>query len=231
MGTKRLIFAIIVVILLIGGLVGGYYYLQNDSRQAAILQEEMKKVLDKDLLDEEISMDIKAMGNYGKVEKAVKEYLNDVRSTFYSMQNFCSIEEADQILSTANLEADSVNLTVVEQKVEEKKNELNSLISKTTNLKNDDFIMKYTEGKDIRERYIDVYKNIVEDQSVQTKISAAQEKIKDEQEEAEERLDRLDKAITFLKKNSRYWEINDGKIQFTNTNKLAEYLEVLNGSK
>ena len=231
MGTKRLVFAIIVVILLIAGVIGGYYYILNGSRQATVLQEEMAKVIEKDLLDEEIDMQIKSLGNYGKVETAVKEYLNDVRNTFYSMQTFCNAEQVEQILSATNIEQDSEELSVVKTKVDEKKQELEDLINKTQNIRDNDTILKALEGKNIKENYIDVFKNIMQDEAVQTKLLAVEEKTKDEYEEAEQRLEGIEDAVEFLEKNTKYWEVNEGKIQFTNTNKLAEYLEVLNGTK
>ena len=231
MGTKRLVFAIFVVILLIAGVIGGYYYILNGSKQATILQEEMAKVLEKDLINEEIDMKIKSLSNYGKVESAVKEYLNDVRNTFYSMQTLCDTKQVEEILSATNLEADPTGLTVVNQKVEAKKQELQNLITKTQVIRDNDSIMKALDGKNIKENYIEVFKNIMQDESVQNKLLEAEERIKDEQEEAEERIEGLEKAVEFLAKNTKYWEVNEGRIQFTNTNKLAEYLEVLNGTK
>ena len=76
-----------------------------------------------------------------------------------------------------------------------------------------------------------VYKNIMNNESMQSVLSTIKDRSIEEKEEAEERLEGIETAVKFLAKNSRYWEINDGKIQFTNTNKLAEYLEVLNESK
>lgn len=231
MGTKRLVFAIIIVLLLIGGVVGGYYYLLCGSKQAAILQEEMAKVLEKDILDEEIDMKIKSLGNYGKVELAVKEYLNDVRTTFLSMQTICDTKDQEEILSESNIAADPEGLTIVQQKVEEKRQELNNLITKTQNIRNSDTIMKSIDGKNVKENYYDVFKNIVLDEAVESKLLVAEERIKAEQEDAEERVKKLENTVDFLVKNARYWELSEGKIQFTNTNKLAEYLEVLNGDK
>ena len=231
MGTKRLIFAIIVVILLIGGLIGGYYYVQNGSQQAEVLQKEMKKVLETDILNEELDMTIKSKGNYGKVEEVVKNYLNDAKKTYISMKDFCNEEQSSSILSAENINSDPTELLVLKQKLEEKKQELNSLISKAENLTESSSINNAIEDKNIKENYIDVYKNIMVDDATQEILSGIKEKTIDEQEEAEERLKGLEDAVNFLAKNSNYWEINDGKIQFTNTNKLAEYLEVLNGTK
>ena len=231
MGTKRLIFAIIVVILLIAGLIGGYYYIQNGSQQAEILQKEMTKVLETDIINDELDMSIKSNGNYGKVEETVKNYLNDSKKIFISMKDFCNEEQAEKILSAENINGDPVELLVVKQKVEEKKQEFNTLKTKAENMDSESSINGAIEGKDIKENYINVYKNIMNNEAMQEMLTTIKEKAIDEQEEAEERLEGLEDTIDFLAKNSKYWEINDGKIQFTNTNKLAEYLEVLNGGK
>lgn len=231
MGTKRLIFAIIVVILLIGGVIGGYYYLQNSSSQAAVLQEEMGEVVKLDIINDEIDTKPKAFGNYGKVEESVKQYLVDVKNTYTSMKDFCNEEQIEQVLSAENINGDPVELLVVKQKIDDKKKELKDLINKTENMRDNDQIMEAIKEKNLKDYYLDVYKNIMENEAMQANLKAVEDKTKDEQEEAEQRLEGLEDAAEFLQKNTKYWEVNDGKIQFTNTNKLAEYLEVLNGTK
>lgn len=231
MGTKRLIFAIIVVILLIGGLIGGYYYLQNSSSQAAVLQEEMEALVKLDILNDEIDTKTKAFGNYGKVEESVKNYLIEVKNTYTSMRDFCNEEQASTVLSAENINGDPTELLVVKQKIDDKKKELQDLINKTENLRDNDQIIQSIKEKNLKDYYVGVYKSIMENENMQANLEAAENKIKDEQEEAEQRLEGLEDAAEFLAKNTKYWEVNDGKIQFTNTNKLAEYLEVLNGTK
>lgn len=231
MGTKRLIFAIIVVILLIGGVIGGYYYLQNSSSQAAVLQQEMETLVKLDILNDEIDTKSKAFGNYGKVEESVKNYLYDVKNTYISMRDFCNEEQVEQVLSAENINGDPTELLVVKQKIDGKKKELQDLINKTENLRDNDQIMQSIKEKNLKDYYVGVYKSIMENENMQANLEAAENRIKDEQEEAEQRLEGLEDAAEFLAKNTKYWEVNDGKIQFTNTNKLAEYLEVLNGTK
>ena len=88
--------------------------------------------------------------------------------------------------------------------------------------------MEAIENKNVKENYLDVYQNIMTHDDMQTKLEMAETKIKKEQTEAEERVEALDKIYNYLLKNKKYWEINEGRLQFTNANKLAEYLEVLN---
>lgn len=231
MGNKRLIFAIIIVIALIAGLVGGYLYLQNNSKQANVLQEEMTATLEKDLINDNIDIKIKSTGNYGIVEKTIKEYLNNVKSIYTQAQNFCSDSEVTKILSAENLEADSKELTVVSQKVDEYKAKLETLKTNTKNITNSVLILEAIQNTGVKQNYIDVYNNIMENEGVQAKLSNVQEKIEAELEEAQKRVIGLEKVVLYLKNNSKYWEVNDGKLQFTNVNKLAEYYQLLNGDK
>lgn len=231
MGNKRLIFAIIVVIVLIAGVVGGYLFIQNNSKQAEVLQKEMTAVLEKDLIKDDIDMNLKATGDYGVVEKTVKENLSNVKKLYTQAQNFCSDSEVSKIISTENIETDDEELTVVSQKVDEYKNKLEELKTNIEDITNPVTILKAIQNTDVKQNYIDVYKDIMENEGLQTKLTNAQTKIKNELQEAEKRVKGLEKVIKFLKDNSKYWEVNDGKLQFTNVNKLTQYYQILNGDE
>ncbi|MBR3249968.1 MAG: hypothetical protein IKF83_04695 [Clostridia bacterium] len=231
MGNGKLIVAIIIVLLLIGGLVGGFLYMQNNSKQAGILQEEMTKLAESDFLNEEIDMNIKSGGDYGKVEEAVKEYLNGVKTTYNDLKTFCNNEDVTKILSPENISADEAELTVVQQKVDEYNQKLTQLTNSVASIASEDEILKTIESKEVRDNYIDVYKNIMLNEAVQAKLTSIQQKAENEQLKAKEKIEGLEKVVEFLQKNSKYWEVNDGKLQFTNVNKLGEYYQLLNGAE
>lgn len=231
MGNKKLIIAIIIVLLLIGGLVGGFLYMRNNSLQASKLQEEMKQLAESDFLNQEINMNIKTSGDYGKVEEAVKEYLSDVKDTYNGLKDFGSNTDVSAILSAENISADPEGLTVVQQKVDEYKAKLEELSKKAKTIASEDAILAEIENKDIKDSYIDVYKNIMLSEAVEAQLQSAQQKAETEQEKAEEKLEGLEKVVEFLKVNSKYWDVDEGRLQFTNVNKLGEYYQLLNGAK
>lgn len=228
---KKYIIAIIIVLLLIGALVGGFLYMRNNSLQAAKLQEEMKNLAESDFLNEEIDMTIKTKGDYGKVEEAVKEYLSDVKNTYNGLKDFGSNTEISTILSAENISADPDGLTVVQQKVDEYKQKLNELKTKTATIASEDAILEAIEDKEVKDNYIDVYKSIMLSEAVEAQLKSAQQKAEAELETAEEKLAGLEKVVEFLKVNSKYWDVDEGRLQFTNVNKLGEYYQLLNGAK
>ena len=231
MGNGKLIVAIIIVLLLIGGLVGGFWFMQNNSKQAGILQEELTKLAESDFINEEIDMTIKSGGDYGKVEEAVNEYLNGVKTTYNELKAFCSNEDITKILSPENISADEKELTVVQQKVDEYNQKLTQLTNSVATIANEGEILKAIESKEVRDNYIDVYKNIMLNEAVQAKLISIQQKAENEQLKAKEKIEGLEKVVDFLQKNNKYWEVNDGKLQFTNVNKLGEYYQLLNGAE
>ena len=228
---KKYIIAIIIVLLLIGALVGGFLYMRNNSLQAAKLQEEMKNLAESDFLNEEIDMTIKTKGDYGKVEEAVKEYLSDVKNTYNGLKDFGSNTEISTILSAENISADPDGLTVVQQKVDEYKQKLNELKTKTATIASEDAILEAIEDKEVKDNYIDVYKSIMLSEAVEAQLKSVEQKAEAELETAEEKLVGLEKVVEFLKVNSKYWDVDEGRLQFTNVNKLGEYYQLLNGAK
>ena len=83
----------------------------------------------------------------------------------------------------------------------EYKNNLDTLESKAFGISSEAKILEAIESKNIKSNYIDVYTNIMQ------------------------------KVVNFLKENAKYWSIKDGKLQFTNVNKLGEYYQLLNGAE
>ena len=230
MGNFKLIVAIVIVLGLIGGLVFGFWYMQNNSKQAEILQEEMEKIAGTNFIDQEIDMQIKATGDYGKVEEAVKEYLNNIKTTYNELKNFGGNADVTAVLSAENIQADEKELTVVEQKVNEYKQKLESLTSKVQDIASEATITSAIQGKDLKSNYVDVYKNIMLNEAVEENFKNAQEKIENVKLKAEEKIEGLEKVVEFLKVNAKYWNMEDGKLQFNNVNKLGEYYQLLNGA-
>lgn len=228
MGNKRLIFAIIIVILLIAGLIGGYLYLQNSREQASILQEELTNIVEMNLSENDIDMTIKTTGKYGVVEETIKNYLNDVKNTYNSVENYCNDDELSQILSTENIEADDENLSVVKQKVEEYSTKLDEYKEEINLIDDESNITKAIENKNLSDYYDNIYKNVMLSDAMKQNLESIKTKAEEAQEEAWTKLDGLNNTVDFLEENTKYWEISDGKIQFTNVNKLAEYYNLLN---
>ena len=227
-GNKGLVIAIIVVLLLIAAVIGGYFYLQNNNKQATVLQREATKIADTDLLKDDIDMKIKTTGKYAVVEETVKEYLNNAKNTYKELMECCSDKEVANILTKENITADEKKLSVVKQKVEEYGTKLENLGKQAENIAEEDTINKAIEEKHLRNYYDDIYKNIMHNEKIKLELKTIEQKIKEETELVAKKIEALKKAVDYLKENERYWELEKGKIQFTNVYKLSQYYQLLN---
>ena len=86
MENKRVIISIIVVIILIVAIIGGTYFFGGFSkRQTKLLTEETNKILQSDIITDNVDMNIKTDKNYAVVEKAVKEYVSELKNIYKEM--------------------------------------------------------------------------------------------------------------------------------------------------
>ena len=81
MENKRVVIAIIVMIILIVGIIGGAYFFSGfTNKQTKLLTDETNKILQADITTENIDLDIKTSKNYAVVEKAIKEYVSELKN-------------------------------------------------------------------------------------------------------------------------------------------------------
>ena len=229
MGNKKLVIAIIIVILLIGGIIGGYFFIQNNNKQSNILHDEMKKLAELDIIKDDVDLEIKTTGDYAAIEETVKNYFKDAKNTYTDAQNYCNDSEISKILSEENIQA-SKNLEIVKQKTEEYVKKPQEYKIKAENLTTENTIMQEIKSKNLNDYYNDIYKNIMMNDALQEKLKLLQTETLKYIDTDEQKAKGLQNAIEFLENNQKYWELNEGKVSFTNDKKLAEYYELLNSN-
>ena len=225
---KRLIFAILIVIAAIAGLIYGFMYINNSSAQEAILKEELEKVAQIDITEEDIDMNIKTIGKYAVVEETMKNYLNEARSIYKNVENYCNTNSVSTIISVKNIEQDDKKLSSVKLALKDYKENLNKEVKKFEELLYEQNIMGAIREKNLKDYYNDIYKSVMLNETIQDNLDYASGKLKKAKEKSLDKLENVDDVIEFLEKNTKSWEIKDGKIQFTNIQKLTEYYDLLN---
>ena len=225
---KKLIFAILIVIAAIAGLIYGFMYLTNSSAQESVLKEELEKVAQIDITEEDIDMNIKTSGKYALVEETIKNYLNEARSIYKNVENYCNSESVSNIISVKNIEQDEEKLSSVKLSLKEYKTNLSKEVTRFEELLYEQNIIAAIREKNLSDYYNEIYKSVMLNETIQDNLDFAKDKIKKAKDKSLEKLKDLDDVITFLEKNKKFWEIKDDKIQFTNIQKLTEYYDLLN---
>lgn len=229
MKNKKMLIGIIIAVVIIaiaGGIV--VYTIQNNAKQLETLNEETKKLSQMDLLKENIDMEIKTTGNYAIVEKTMKEYLNDTKTTMSELIELCNNSDLDNILSSDNISKDAPDFVETKQRLSTFKTQINEYVEKCDNLLNKENVENAINDKGVNDYYKQLYKDLMLDEETSKGLEETRKEFKESAEEVNKVIEGMEKVINFLSENKNDWTVSNGKIQFTNVTKLKEYYNILN---
>lgn len=230
MSNKKTIIGIIIVILLIIALIAiSYFYNDFNNKQITALSEEANKILEADLTQDNIDFEVKTEKNYAKVEKAIKEYISNIKNIYVQMEEMASGINPNVIFSAENMENKKTD--TVDSIFSEYKSKAQDLISEYEELVKEENIIGNVSKVNISTRskyYTNLYNEIMLSEMMQKKYSKLEEEIKNEKGILYDKLNKLQKVKDFFEKNENAWTIKDGQIQFTNIIKMTEYYNLVN---
>ena len=224
---KLLICIIILVIIIIVGITGFIMYKNYNDSQIALLSKEAEKISSMDIMSEEIDKKIKTKGNYAVVEKTIKDYISEVYTVYNGITELCNNSKLSSILSAENIQADDTEFTSSKEIIANFRNELNDYADKCNILLDENNIISKIEEKNLNNKYVQLYKNMFLTENTAKELETAKNDLTSAVDTLNKTLDGLDKTLNFLKDNSEYWTISDGKIQFNNVKVLGEYYEII----
>ena len=231
---KTVIWIVIAILLVI--IVGIGILVVKDFKQEDILRQEMLEFenltraenIDLDQIDQRIR-ELKTTGDYGVLEKAMKEYLSDVVNVSVNISNILNDEKIVNALTPENYTEDGPDFVETKQFLEQSKNNLEKYKNEVLELLTNEKAMSYIENKNLDEYYIDLYKEIA--LSEDTALDENNKEIEESLNEATQVLDIETQVINFLSENKGKWEIQGENIVFSNeslSNQYNEYISQLN---
>lgn len=228
---KKAIIGVIIAIVLVA-IVGIGILVVNDFKQEDILRQEMLEFenltraenIDFDKIDQKIR-EIKTTGDYGVLEKAMKDYLADVVNATVSIADVLNDEKIVNALTPENYMEDGPDFVQTKQFLEEAKGEIEKNKTEVLKLLSNEGAMSYIENKNLDQYYIDLYKEIA--LSEDTAIEEDNAELEDSLNEATRILDIETQVINLLSENKNGWEIQDQNIVFNNETLQNQYNEYI----
>lgn len=105
MENKKMTIAIIILIILIIAIVGfNFAFSEFNNKQTNILTEETNKILQSDITKENIDFNIKTERNYAVVEKAIKEYISELKNIYKEISEIDENINPNNIFSAQNMQ-------------------------------------------------------------------------------------------------------------------------------
>ena len=230
MENKKMTIAIIILIILIIAIVGfNFAFSEFNNKQTNILTEETNKILQSDITKENIDFNIKTERNYAVVEKAIKEYISELKNIYKEISEIDENINPNNIFSAQNmhdkeLKAIDEIITDYNDKIQETTDELEDLLK-------EDKIKENITKREISQRkeyYINLYNTIMFSDVMKTQYRNLESEIKTEKSKLTDKVKQIEKTNEFLKKNSDSWTIKNDKIQFKNLIRMTEYYNLLN---
>ena len=230
MENKKMTIAIIILIILIIAIVGfNFAFSEFNNKQTYILTEETNKILQSDITKENIDFNIKTERNYAVVEKAIKEYISELKNIYKEISEIDENINPNNIFSAQNMQDKELKaideiITDYNDKIQETTDELEDLLK-------EDKIKENITKREISQRkeyYINLYNTIMFSDVMKTQYRNLESEIKTEKSKLTDKVKQIEKTNEFLKKNSDSWAIKNDKIQFTNLIRMTEYYNLLN---
>lgn len=234
MENKKTIIGMIIIIILIIALIAVTILYNNFSEtQLNLLTEESNKLIQQDLINDEIDEEIKTQKDYAIVEKTIKEYLGNIKNIYLEMEKLNSQINADEIFSAQNVEEHKFNNvdSLINEYREKSKEYLEQCISLIGEDKIEEAINSAQFSTPIPKRkqyYINLYNTVMLSDTMKSQLTKMEESIEKSKDKLYDKLSILSKIKTHLEENSRYWNVKDDKIVFTNANIMVEYYDLIN---
>lgn len=213
-GISVAVIAVVVIIAIIGFNVFG------SASKIVELNEELATLNQKQLGKDNFNTEIKTSGDYGKVEKTIKEYLQKYSDTIKSIS-----EESAKV---AELQG-----ATEKDKLEEKKNEV---IQIRTNMENninaliemssEENIIKAIEKEGLAQKYVDLYKQFMIG-NLSSKLEKQKESMSKSKDQILELFDKFIESYDYLLEHKDSWEIENNQIAFSNSTHLREYNKII----
>ena len=225
MKNKKVIITMIIIIVLILALISGIFMYNNFQQQELRqLTEEANKLLQQDLINDEIDNEIKTKKNYAIVEKTIKEYLTNIKNTYLEIEQLNSTLDADEIFSASNVE--NKKFKNVDKLVEENKQKGKENLEKCKNLITEENIIEAIDSQKFssnKEYYIEVYKTIMLSDSMKKQYEKLEQKVEKSKDKLYNNLTIISNTKKYLENNSKYWSVKDEKLFFQDINIMTGY--------
>ena len=230
MKNKKVIIIMIIIIVLILAVISGIFmYNKFQQQELKQLTEEANKLLQQDLINDEIDNQIKTNKNYAIVEKTIKEYLTNIKNTYLEIEKLNSALDADKIFSASNVE--DKKFKNIGKLVEEDKQKGKENLEKCKDMIKEENIIEAINSQEIslnKEYYIEIYKTIMLSDSMKNQYEKIEQKVEKSKDKLYDNLTIISNTQKYLESHSKYWSTKDGKLFFQNTSVMTGYYNLRN---
>ena len=216
---KSIIIMIIIIVLILAVISGIFMYNKFQQQELKQLTEEANKLLQQDLINDEIDI----------VEKTIKEYLTNIKNTYLEIEQLNSALDADKVFSASNVEDKAFKN--VDNLIEEDKQKGKENLEKCKDMIKEENIIEAINAQKFssnKEYYIEIYKTIMLSDLMKNQYEKIEQKVEKSKDKLYDNLTIISNTKKYLESNSKYWSTKDGKLFFQDINIMTGYYNLRN---
>ena len=218
---KIYIFIVVIMIICIA-------FLGSNLINKEILDSEVSKLLNKNIITSKFDKKTKTQDSYKKVEYAIKSYMKDYSDNMKKANNIINDSKLKKVLSASNYEQDKPEFLTSTTLITNKKSEFDTVINNLLKMADKKVIMSYIEKENVSQKYINLYKKYMFSNNFENDLIKNKESITKIQTNGNNLLDIDAKVINLLKNNINTWVIKDNAIYFYSKSVMTEYNTLIN---
>ncbi len=219
---KKIILVAIIIVLAIVGVIG--YMLASDLMQEITLRKEADIIGKLDITKDNIDMTIKTKGDYGVVEKTMKEYMSTYGTTCKELMDILQDDQMANILTAENYKNDGKEFVKTKEYITKTKTDFNEKINKLIDMSSEEKMMDAIKEKQLEDSYVELYKEIMLGNEIKEDLQEVVKELEQASQMINNRLEGEEKIINLLIENKDKWNVNDnGEIEFETQKLVDEY--------
>ena len=183
-------------------------------------ETEINNIMNEDISSYKYTDSTVTFFEYKKVEQAIKEYMRDYAENIKKIDTIINDDTTKNILSISNLEKDGKEFNQSIKLIQEKQKELEDTVNILNTLNTKDKILEYIEKKNVKQKYIDIYKEyMLKEENIENNNNNIQTL-----KQKTEKILNIDlEILNLLKNNPDSWTISEGKIGFYSNDLINKY--------
>ena len=218
---KKILIAIGILLLLLAAAIG--YAVYKDLKQEEVLKQEVLKLSNKDLLNDNFGIEIKTTGDYAYVENAIKKFYKELSDNVRILKYTLEDDNLINILSVDNLEKDRPHFLSSHQTITTVKTNTTKATNKIKQLCEEEYIKNLLDKDKVSDYYIDFYKKIMYTEQDLKTLAETKEEMEEFSNNLNLFLDKIEEILNMLEKNNSSWKIEDNQIYFQTNEQVDEY--------
>lgn len=224
---KKIIISAVIIVIAIVGIIG--YFAMSNLMQSITLTKEIDKVGKTDITKDDIDMTIKTKGDYGVVEKTIKEYINTYSNNCKEVTNIIQDGKLEQILTAENYQNDGPEFVNTKEYIANTKKEFNEKMNLLIDMTSKEKMLEAIQNKNLNEDFIKLYEDLMLGNETKIDLTQTVDALQETSTYINRLLDTQEKVIELLANNKGKWQVNNEQIEFETQKLVDEYNNIISG--